>query len=266
MSLPEKLLFFDIDGTLFDDERRLPASVPPALRRARERSCGIIINTGRTYCNGEPRLDEMGVDGWSMGCGTRVILGGRTLRALEYDAEQSRAMLEVFRKAGMPTVYECDTAMYFDPQCPPHPAAEGFRAFADQRGISRDIREGDPEFRCVKMFVFGEEKRMKALLDSLRDLGAPYEAIPRGDLGWELVPEGCSKALGIELVRKALGVPLENCYAFGDSENDLSMLCHVPHGVAMGNAPEEVKARCAYVTDRPEEDGIAHALERLGLI
>ena len=31
-----KLLFFDIDGTLFDDQHRLPPSVLPAFRRARE--------------------------------------------------------------------------------------------------------------------------------------------------------------------------------------------------------------------------------------
>ena len=262
----EKLLFFDIDGTLLDDERRLPDSVAPALKKAREKGCGIVINTGRTLCNGEPLLDVLELDGWSMGCGSRVILGGETLRALEYDAESSRRMLDIFRKAGMPIVYECDTAMYFDPESPSHPAVTGFRTFAQERGIFREIREGDPEFRCVKMFCFGDSKQVESLLKELAGAGMPYEAIDRWESAWELIPEGCSKALGIELIRKKAGVPLERCYAFGDSQNDLSMLCHVPHGVAMGNAPEEVKARCSYVTDRPEKDGIAHALERLGLI
>ena len=55
-------------------------------------------------------------------------------------------------------------------------------------------------------------------------------------------------------------------YAFGDSENDLPMLTHVSHSVAMGNAPENVKRRCAHVAPRPEQDGIARALTDLGLI
>ena len=43
-----KLLFFDIDGTLFDDRRRLPPSVLPAFRQARENGCLLFLNTGRT--------------------------------------------------------------------------------------------------------------------------------------------------------------------------------------------------------------------------
>ncbi len=41
-----KLLFFDIDGTLFDDSRQLPASVAPALRQARVNGCRVFLNTG----------------------------------------------------------------------------------------------------------------------------------------------------------------------------------------------------------------------------
>ena len=51
---PSPLLFFDIDGTLFDDSRRLPPSVLPALQKARDRGCRIFLNTGRTLCNLDP--------------------------------------------------------------------------------------------------------------------------------------------------------------------------------------------------------------------
>ena len=43
------LLFFDIDGTLFDDSRKLPPSVLPSLEEARENGHLLFINTGRTY-------------------------------------------------------------------------------------------------------------------------------------------------------------------------------------------------------------------------
>ncbi|MBR5111620.1 MAG: HAD-IIB family hydrolase, partial [Clostridia bacterium] len=51
------LLFFDIDGTLFDDSRKLPASVLPALEKAHENGHLLFINTGRTLCNLDHRLD-----------------------------------------------------------------------------------------------------------------------------------------------------------------------------------------------------------------
>ena len=61
------LLFFDIDGTLFDDSRKLPASVLPAMEKARENGHLIFINTGRNLCNLDHRLDGFPVDGWIMG-------------------------------------------------------------------------------------------------------------------------------------------------------------------------------------------------------
>ena len=63
-----------------------------------------------------------------------------------------------------------------------------------------------------------------------------------------------------------LGEKNENCYAFGDSRNDMTMLEHVGHSIAMGNATDDVKAACSWVTDRPENDGIEKAMKHFGLI
>ena len=97
-------------------------------------------------------------------------------------------------------------------------------------------------------------------------IGKPYSGINRGPGRGEVVPAGCSKGAGIDDLRIALGMRTEDCYAFGDSQNDLSMFQHVGNSIAMGNATEDVKGVCSYVTDRPEEDGIAKALKHFGLI
>ena len=54
--------------------------------------------------------------------------------------------------------------------------------------------------------------------------------------------------------------------AFGDGENDISMLEFAGIGVAMGNAGDEVKAIADYVTDSVDDDGIEKALVHFGLI
>ena len=262
-----RLLFFDIDGTLLSDiTHELPSSLLPALQKAREAGCMLFINTGRTLCNMDPRMDTLPMDGRCQGCGTRIILQGKTLKALEYDTDTTLTILEVYRRQHLPVVYECDTALYFDSAFASHPKIREFRSFSEHWGIARDIRPGDPEFRAVKMFCMAPFDRIQALQAELKTIGCPYEAIDRGGDNWEMVPEGCSKAEGIEVIRKALGVPLSSCYAFGDSNNDLPMLLHVPNSVCVGNAPPEVQAQCSYVTDRVEDDGIAHALEALGLL
>jgi hydroxymethylpyrimidine pyrophosphatase-like HAD family hydrolase len=63
-----------------------------------------------------------------------------------------------------------------------------------------------------------------------------------------------------------LGVARDEVIAFGDSHNDLDMLEFAGVGVAMGNASAEVKALADLITDSNEDDGIATALERLGVI
>ena len=98
------------------------------------------------------------------------------------------------------------------------------------------------------------------------EIGMPYTAINRWPEGWELVPAGYSKGKGIDILRKRIGVGREDCYAFGDSRNDLTMLRHAGHSIAMGNATDDVKKACSYVTDLPEKDGIEKAMKHFRLI
>ena len=261
------LLFFDIDGTLFDDRHRMPPSVKPALRAAHENGHKLIINTGRTLCNRDERLADLPLDGWIMGCGTRIIYEGETLRSLAYDPVASQRLREVFADLALPVVFESDDAMYFEPEGPAYEAITYFRDYAEQHGLARDLRKNDPDFHALKMFAFSADpERIREMERRTAELGMPYTAIDRGQTGWEIVPAGYSKGEGIDFIRERLGLPREACYAFGDSRNDLTMLRHVAHSVAMGNAEADVKAVCSYVTARPEEDGIEKALRHFGLI
>ena len=61
-------------------------------------------------------------------------------------------------------------------------------------------------------------------------------------------------------------IPLEQSMAFGDGENDLSMLRHAGIGVAMGTASGAVRAGADYVTGTVDEDGVLSALEHFGLV
>lgn len=82
----------------------------------------------------------------------------------------------------------------------------------------------------------------------------------------DVIAAGVSKSIGIDKVLAYEGLSLEDAMAFGDGGNDLSMIQHVPYGVAMGNACDELKAIANYVTDDVDHDGIAKALYHFGLI
>ena len=63
-----------------------------------------------------------------------------------------------------------------------------------------------------------------------------------------------------------VGIPREDSIAIGDGPNDLQMMDYAGIGIAMGNAREEVKKRADMVTSHIDEDGLYHALDRLGLL
>lgn len=262
------LLFFDIDGTLFDKNRRLPATVVPALEQARRNGHILFMNTGRTLCNmREERIVSLPFDGQVMGCGTRIVYRGETVRAMEADPERSAALAALFREMKLPAVYECDTAMYFDPEGAPCPAIAGFKDHAVQHGVYREIRKGDPEFRVVKLFAFSDgPEAIREMEARTAAFGMPFAAVDRGRGGWEVFPAAYSKATGMDEVCRMLGTEIRDTAAFGDSSNDETMLRHAGISVAMGNAPEELKAICTYTADLPEKDGIAKMMKKLGLI
>ena len=63
-----------------------------------------------------------------------------------------------------------------------------------------------------------------------------------------------------------MGIPLERTVAFGDGGNDISMVERAGVGVAMGNGIAELKAVADMVTSSVDDDGVARALQKLGLI
>lgn len=82
----------------------------------------------------------------------------------------------------------------------------------------------------------------------------------------DVTPKHISKRKGIEETCKKYGFHLENCMAFGDAANDIEMLQTVGHGIAMGNALDEVKQIAKETTLTCEEDGIVSTLKKYQLI
>jgi Cof subfamily protein (haloacid dehalogenase superfamily) len=82
---------------------------------------------------------------------------------------------------------------------------------------------------------------------------------------FEIIDAQASKWNGIMTLANTWGIAPENILAIGDHENDLSMITQAGIGVAMGNAPELVKAQARYVTDSIQNDGAARAIEQFVL-
>ena len=267
--MDKKLLFFDIDGTLLTEDERhyFVDSAKTALMKAKAAGHQIFINTGRTVYNLDPNVLQVPFDGLVCGCGTQIIYQGKSVFHHSIPAAVCRAIRDHIRKMSEKThvVFEGANAHYFnmrdvDPKV--SHIREMCREF-DADGVLDMDRE---DIRFDKYVVFGPEEE----LESLKDLFPGFQYIERNftdyGMSYEVVPNGYSKATGIEKIREILGYTKEDCYVFGDSSNDLPMLRAVPNSVVMGNAPDELKRIASFVTRAVDDDGIAYALEQLKLI
>lgn len=78
--------------------------------------------------------------------------------------------------------------------------------------------------------------------------------------------KGVNKASAIKKLCHLLDFKINQVIAFGDGENDLEMIKEVGHGVAMGNAVEQLKKVANDITINVEEFGTKFYLKKLGII
>lgn len=100
-------------------------------------------------------------------------------------------------------------------------------------------------------------------LQAMRDaISSRYSAVFSHDYMLEVMPKGTNKAAGLTKIGQLHGMALSEMVAIGDAENDIEMLRHAGLGVAMGHAPDTVKAAADGITLTNSEDGVAFALEQ----
>ena len=77
----------------------------------------------------------------------------------------------------------------------------------------------------------------------------------------EITHVNAKKSLGIEYVMKLKNIDRESTVAFGDGENDISMLQSAGYSIVMGNASDKVKEHADFITKSNIEDGVAYVVE-----
>ncbi len=81
-----------------------------------------------------------------------------------------------------------------------------------------------------------------------------------------MVPNGHSKATGIDFVLKYFNIDDKNSFAFGDSNNDIDMFERVSNSIVMGNGNPELFDNATFVTKHIDEDGIEYAMKYFDII
>ena len=262
-----RVVALDIDGTIFAaahgvasstvDEQVSPALLG-ALERAQAAGAHVVLATGRSTFGITRVLDMLGLPQQGGERALAVASNGsvtfayppvEVLSTVTFDAsEVVRLLLEHVPQA-LVAVEEIGVGYRVNRHFP-----EG--EITGQMTL-QSVEElvAEPVTRVVIRDPHASEQDFVRLAEQVGLHGINYY------IGWtawlDLAPQGVSKASGLEAVCARLGVAAEDVLAIGDGRNDVEMLRWASRGVAMGQAPAEVRRAADAVTGTVHEDGAA---------
>lgn len=265
MTGKRKALFFDIDGTLLSEiNRNVPESTKQAIQKAREAGHLVFINSGRTYCLTSPIRSVIDVDGYCCGCGTRIVAEGEVLYSTAIPHKKGIEIKKLIQEYGLDGILEGTEACYFQKGVSNIPQVQKMKESMDQEGHLSSYGWDDDAYDFDKFCVMADET--SDIKEFSRALGLDFEIIDRGGRFYECVPAGHSKATAIEIVLNHYQVELKDTYVFGDSTNDLSMFEYAKNCILMGHHSVQLEPYATFYTKNVEDDGVAYAMKKLGLI
>lgn len=259
-----KLIFFDIDGTIIDDEKKeMSQSTKEAIEQARKNGHICVINSGRTWKMVKGQVTKFTeFDGYVLGCGTMVTYQGQVLLHESFSKAFSRRIIEALDRYKIDAVLEGAENNFKDsPQRIHYEKARGFMAGFEGMNFG-SFEEAPGHFD--KFYAYVEDPQ--SIRAFSEEFSQELSVVDREQGFYEIMPKGISKATGMQFLAQKLGIPMEDTVAVGDSSNDIPMLECAHTSIAMGNGVKAVLEMADYVTTDVTQDGIRNALKWLGVI
>ncbi|MFD7625139.1 HAD family hydrolase [Streptomyces sp. NPDC059851] len=260
---PYKLVATDLDGTLLRSDDTVSERTREALTAATAAGAVHIIVTGRGVPWTRRVLDALDYRGIAVcGQGAQVYDAGahRLLTSVTLDRQLAGLALSKLEAEVGPLALAAsrdgvDGDVLFGP---------GYRVHEGLPAVYLEDTAAVWAAPLNKLYIQHPELDDDDLVSVARQtVGSLVDIVMAGPGIVEILPLGLTKATGLSLAARRLGVKAAETIAFGDMPNDIPMFGWAAHGVAMANAHAELKAVADEVTTSNEEDGIAVVLERL---
>ncbi|MFE9836053.1 HAD family hydrolase [Streptomyces sp. NPDC005551] len=261
---PYKLVATDLDGTLLRPDDTVSARTREALAAVTAAGAAHIVVTGRAVPWTRHILDELDYDGLAVcGQGAQVYHAGehRLLTSVTLDRQLAGLALAKIEAEVGPLLLAAsrdglDGEVLVGPGYRVHEGPLPYLPIKD----AGDLWSAPLNKVYVQHPTLSDDELAEV---AARVAGGLVGVTMAGAGIVELLPLGLSKATGLSLAARRLGMKAADTIAFGDMPNDVPMFAWSSYGVAMDNAHAELKAVADEVTSSNEEDGIAVVLERL---
>lgn len=254
-----RILFFDVDGTLYNSEKKIPDSAKQAIMQARNNGYEIAISTGRAPFMIESILEELEIDTYVTFNGQYVVYQGEVVFTDSVPKEYLAQIIRFGETRNHPVVFIDEKEMIASVDDHSF-IAQGLNTLKYPYPLSNPLFYEDNN--VYQTLIFMEEADEQLYRETFPEVKFvrwhPYSC--------DILPKDGSKARGIQKLLEKMNISIENSFAFGDGLNDIEMLQTAGTSVAMGNGHESAKKVADFVADHVDKDGLAKAMKKLNII
>lgn len=255
------LVALDIDGTLLDpDTDTISDAVKAAVRRAVDSGAQLVLATGRAFLGTAPVLDELGLtSGFALCSNGSVLVDVARREPVSVASFDAAPVLRALQEHLPGAIFAAEdvgvgnlVSAPFDPD----------KLHGPQRITPIDELTAHPVPRLIAEWTDHDPAELAETLAGVR-LPSCTISVDTYEPWVTVVPEGLSKGAALEKLRTELGIAAGRTFAAGDGTNDFEMLSWAARGVAMGQAPLDLRATADDTIGTVAEDGLAVELNRL---
>lgn len=259
-----RLLCLDIDGTLLNSKHQITKQVKTTIQRAAINGCLVVLVSARMPKGIRFLQNELEVKAPIICYSGALIIDESSTDTYQriISIENVTAIWKAAKKENMHLSLYKDDTWYI----------ENLDEWALQESAITQIKPQviDYETLLLKWKTEATGPNKLLCMANAEQIDQFIPLIQTGDLTiyrskptyLEIGSPRASKTAAIKHIAQRFDIPTSSIMCIGDNYNDIDMLKFAGLGIAMGNAPNDVKKQAKKVTSTNDEDGVALAIQK----
>ncbi len=259
-----KLFISDFDGTLGSMPDNIDAQTIEAIKRYIAKGGIFVVCTGRMAGSIKYIYQKYNLGGLAIANQGAVIDdldAGKRIFESGLDHQLASQISKRMIKEGFPVAASFEDGIYCEVDTPYTEFYKKYENIIKVENLPKKLLE--LEKPVLKLVAIGETEK-------INDLTERYQREYNGNVVFnngadhlvEVINPTCDKGSAVRFLSKYYGIPYEQIITVGDSNNDMTLIKGEWHGVAVGNAKEELKVVAKEVTVDFKDKPIKYLLEK----
>ena len=260
-----KLIMSDIDGTILDKNHQLDSYLIELMPLLKQRDIPFVLASARSPLGIAPISKELGVTECPIACyNGALISSGDKILSQHTINKKELLLLHDFLKKEFPTV---SINVYSGKDWLVNTIDEWVEIEATITGESPKVTSladfiKDEKTLVHKLLLIDNTDTIQKLQKTLSSIDFPQTNFYLSkDNYLEVTHNQVSKKQALLELAKYYQLSLSEIMTIGDNYNDIPMIETAGLGVAMGNAPTDVKTCANTVTDSNDQNGVSKAIK-----